>query len=90
MSREEAIIEANHTRLRPILMTTAMLIAAMVPIALGQGRVPALEPAWPKVIIGGQALSLLISLLATPVIYSLLDDMRKRFWYSDGVLKAQP
>ncbi len=37
MPRDEAILEANHTRLRPILMTTAMLIAAMIPIALGQG-----------------------------------------------------
>ncbi len=38
LPREQAIIEANHTRLRPILMTTVMLIAAMIPIALGRGR----------------------------------------------------
>ncbi len=80
MSREEAIIEANHTRLRPILMTTAMLIAAMVPIALGQGPGASARASMAKVIIGGQALSLLISLLATPVAYSLLDDLRRRIW----------
>jgi HAE1 family hydrophobic/amphiphilic exporter-1 len=78
MEREAAIIEANHTRLRPILMTTAMLIAAMIPIALGQGPGASARASMAKVIIGGQALSLLISLLATPVAYSLLDDLRLR------------
>ncbi len=48
LPREEAIIEANHTRLRPILMTTVMLIAAMIPIALGQGPGAGAAPAWPK------------------------------------------
>ncbi|MFO1065028.1 MAG: efflux RND transporter permease subunit [Pirellulales bacterium] len=78
LEREAAIIEANHTRLRPILMTTAMLIAAMVPIALGQGPGASARASMAKVIIGGQALSLLISLLATPVAYSLLDDLRRK------------
>ncbi len=48
LPREEAIVEANHTRLRPILMTTVMLIAAMIPIALGQGPGAGAAPAWPK------------------------------------------
>ncbi|HEV3297994.1 MAG TPA: efflux RND transporter permease subunit [Planctomycetaceae bacterium] len=68
-----AIIEANHTRLRPILMTTLMLIAAMVPIALGRGAGAGARASMAKVIIGGQLLSLVIALLVTPVIYSLLD-----------------
>lgn len=80
MPRNEAIIEANHTRLRPILMTTAMLIAAMIPIALGQGPGASARASMAKVIIGGQALSLLISLLATPVAYSVLDDLRTKVW----------
>ena len=74
MTREMAILEANHIRLRPILMTTVMLMAAMVPIALGHGPGASARASMAKVIIGGQALSLLISLLATPVAYSLLDD----------------
>ena len=78
MERDRAIIEANHTRLRPILMTTAMLIAAMIPIALGHGPGASARASMAKVIIGGQALSLLISLLATPVAYSLLDDIRRK------------
>ena len=48
MDRHEAILEANHTRLRPILMTTVMLVAAMVPIALGQGPGSGAGRAWPR------------------------------------------
>ncbi len=48
MEREAAIMEANHTRLRPILMTTVMLMAAMMPIALGRAPVPAPGRAWRK------------------------------------------
>jgi HAE1 family hydrophobic/amphiphilic exporter-1 len=73
LPRREAIIEANHTRLRPILMTTVMLIAAMVPIALGQGPGAGARASMAKVIIGGQALSLILALLVTPVFYALLD-----------------
>ncbi len=71
--RHEAIIEANHTRLRPILMTTAMLVAAMVPIALGQGPGAGARASMAKVIIGGQMLSLVLALVVTPVFYVYLD-----------------
>ncbi len=60
--RREAILEANHTRLRPILMTTVMLVAAMVPIALGQGPGAGARASMAKVIIGGQMLSLVLAL----------------------------
>jgi HAE1 family hydrophobic/amphiphilic exporter-1 len=73
--RRDAILEANHTRLRPILMTTVMLVAAMVPIALGQGPGAGARASMAKVIIGGQMLSLVLALLVTPVFYSLLDTM---------------
>jgi hypothetical protein len=70
MERDKAILEANHTRLRPILMTTVTLIAGMIPIALGTGPGAASRASMAKVIIGGQALCLLLSLLVTPVAYS--------------------
>ncbi|MCY2995451.1 MAG: efflux RND transporter permease subunit [Planctomycetota bacterium] len=73
--RDEAILEANHTRLRPILMTTVMLIAAMIPIALGRGPGAASRASLAKVILGGQTLSLLLTLLVTPVAYSLWEDV---------------
>ena len=46
MPRDEAILEANEARLRPILMTTVMLVAAMIPIATGTGPGPARGRAW--------------------------------------------
>jgi HAE1 family hydrophobic/amphiphilic exporter-1 len=75
MERERAIVEANHARLRPILMTTLMLVFGMLPMALGRGPGAASRASMAKVIIGGQALSLLITLLITPVAYSLFDDL---------------
>src|SRR5262249_3885092 len=61
------------TRLRPILMTTVMLVAAMVPIALGRGPGAGARASMAKVIIGGQMLSLVLALLVTPVFYAILD-----------------
>src|SRR5437763_12615309 len=78
MPRDAAILEANKTRLRPILMTTLMLIAAMVPIALGRGPGAGARASMAKVIIGGQMLSLLLALLATPVTYSIIDSVGQR------------
>lgn len=79
MACNEAVLEANRTRLRPILMTTVMLVAAMVPMALGQGPGAAARAGMAKVILGGQALSLLLTLLLTPVCYTLWDDLG-RWW----------
>src|SRR5262249_27248402 len=73
MSRHDAIVSANHTRLRPILMTTVMLVAAMIPIALGQGPGAGARASMAKVIIGGQMLSLVLALIVTPGFYALLD-----------------
>jgi hydrophobic/amphiphilic exporter-1 (mainly G- bacteria), HAE1 family len=73
--RDEAILGANRARLRPILMTTIMLVAAMIPIATGQGPGASARASMAKVILGGQALSLLLSLLVTPVAYSLWDSV---------------
>jgi hydrophobic/amphiphilic exporter-1 (mainly G- bacteria), HAE1 family len=75
MERDRAIIEANHARLRPILMTTLMLIFGMLPLALGRGPGAGTRASMANVIIGGQGLSLLITLLITPVSYSLFDDL---------------
>lgn len=75
LPRTQAIIEANATRLRPIMMTTIMLLAAMVPMALGQGPGANTRAGMAKLILGGQLLSLLLTLLLTPIAYSLWEDL---------------
>ncbi|NLO91487.1 MAG: efflux RND transporter permease subunit [Elusimicrobia bacterium] len=76
LERYQAIMEANKTRLRPILMTTLTLVASMIPTALDKGAGSAGRSTMAWVIIGGQLLSLVITLLMTPVTYSLLDDLQ--------------
>lgn len=78
LPRDEAIMKANEARFRPILMTTVMLVAAMIPIATGSGPGAGARASMAKVILGGQLLSLLLSLLVTPVAYSLWDDWLAR------------
>jgi len=56
-------------------MTTVMLVAAMIPMAMGEGPGAASRAGMAKVILGGQLLSLLLTLLLTPVAYSLWDDL---------------
>jgi hypothetical protein len=73
-----AALEGAKLRLRPILMTTMMLVASMIPIAFGTGPGSAGRAAMAKVIIGGQMLCLLLTLLVTPVAYSFLDDLRRK------------
>ncbi len=75
MERFQALIEANHTRLRPILMTTLSIVFGMIPIAFGRGDGAAARASMATVVIGGQMLSLLLTLVVTPVFYSLFDDL---------------
>ncbi len=74
--RFEAQMEADRARLRPILMTTLAIIAGMLPVALGRGDGSASRASMATVVVGGQALCLLVTLLITPVIYSTFDDLR--------------
>ncbi len=75
MEREAAILAANRDRLRPILMTTVSFVAGMLPLLIATGPGAEERRSIAVLACGGQTLSLLLTLIAVPVLYSFLDDV---------------
>jgi hydrophobic/amphiphilic exporter-1 (mainly G- bacteria), HAE1 family len=94
MAKFEAIVQANRDRLRPILMTTVAFVAGMIPTLVSNAEGAAVNKAISGVIVGGQTLSLLLTLLAVPVAYSLFDDlgalMARAFGRREAELRPEP
>ncbi|MBI4321762.1 MAG: efflux RND transporter permease subunit [Chloroflexi bacterium] len=78
LARDEAIEEAGPTRLRPILMTTAAMVAAMLPASLQIGQGSETRSPMAVVVIGGLISSTLLTLVLVPVVYTILDDIKLR------------
>ncbi|AYZ12357.1 efflux RND transporter permease subunit [Chryseobacterium arthrosphaerae] len=74
----DALIQANHARLRPILMTTIAMIFGMLPIALATGAGAEMNKGLAWVVIGGLTSSLFLTLIIVPVVYSLFDSLLRR------------
>lgn len=77
VERQQAIVQAGKTRLRPILMTTAAMIAGMLPLALGLGTGAEARAPMAHTLIGGLITSTLLTLIVVPVVYSYLDDAKQ-------------
>ncbi len=90
MDRGPAIMQGNRDRLRPILMTTLTLVAGMLPLALGTGPGAEERRAVAVVVIGGQTLCLMLTLLVTPVVYTYLDDLGVKLHWRSWVTRWRP
>jgi len=76
--RQQAIIEAGRTRLRPILMTSVAIVAGMLPVAIGGGEGADFRAPLGRAVIGGVITSTLLSLLVIPTLYDILSGWRER------------
>ncbi|WP_316781203.1 efflux RND transporter permease subunit [Pedobacter antarcticus] len=81
-STHEALVLANHARLRPILMTTIAMVIGMVPIAMAGGAGAEWKNGLAWVIIGGLLSSLFLTLIVVPVMYQIFDGILDRFGFN--------
>ncbi|MGO9570720.1 MAG: efflux RND transporter permease subunit [Desulfomonilaceae bacterium] len=84
IERDEALILASKRRMRPIFMTAIAMVLGMLPLALKQGAGAEIYNGLAMAVVGGLSVATLFTLIFIPVVYTILEDMKKRFW------KVQP
>lgn len=77
--RDEAVLRAGPTRLRPILMTTCAAVLGMLPIAIGAGKGGETQVPMATAVIGGLITSTFLTLFVVPTVYTMFDDLERRF-----------
>jgi HAE1 family hydrophobic/amphiphilic exporter-1 len=88
VSRSGAILQAGTTRLRAILMTTLTIVFAMLPIALRYGRGAEIRAPMAITVLGGLAVSTILTLVMVPVVYTYIDDVHE--WFLGGRSRRDP
>jgi multidrug efflux pump subunit AcrB len=78
MPRNEALVEAGLVRLRPIIMTTLAMIFGMIPTALAAGAGTEMRKPMAQAVIGGLITSTILTLFVVPIVYTLLDGLKRR------------
>ena len=85
--RNEALILASQRRMPPIFMTAIAMIFGMIPLALKSGAGSEIYNGLAIVVIGGLAVATMFTLVFVPIVYTILDDLKERFWKPQSLLE---
>jgi hydrophobic/amphiphilic exporter-1 (mainly G- bacteria), HAE1 family len=86
VERDEALVLASQRRMRPIFMTAIAMVLGMLPLALKDGAGAEIYNGLAMAVVGGLSVATLFTLIFVPVVYTLLDDLKNRFWKVRPVL----
>jgi HAE1 family hydrophobic/amphiphilic exporter-1 len=80
LERDEALVLASERRMRPIFMTAIAMIFGMLPLALKHGAGAEIYNGLAMAVVGGLSIATLLTLVFVPVVYTVMDDLKNRFW----------
>jgi hydrophobic/amphiphilic exporter-1 (mainly G- bacteria), HAE1 family len=80
VARDKALVLASKRRMRPIFMTAIAMVLGMLPLALKEGAGAEIYNGLAMAVVGGLSVATLFTLIFIPVVYTLLDDLKKRVW----------
>jgi HAE1 family hydrophobic/amphiphilic exporter-1 len=80
VERNEALVLASKRRMRPIFMTAIAMVLGMMPLALKTGSGAEIYNGLATAVVGGLSVATIFTLIFIPVVYTVLDDLKQRFW----------